>query len=368
VTVYDAFFDRVLTRADPEAAHHAAFSAIRATRPALAVLGRSARTDAEPVEAMGLTFPGVLGLAAGFDKNAVGVDALAALGFSFVEIGTVTGEPQPGNDRPRLFRLPADRAIVNRMGFNNDGAEAVARRLAQRASRRPARGAMPRSARRTGAHRRDRGPVLGVNIGKTKVVPEDEAIGDYEKSARLLAPYADYLVVNVSSPNTPGLRDLQAVEKLRPLLTAVRRTADQVTEARVPLLVKIAPDLSDGDVVAVADLALDLGLDGIVATNTTTGRSGLATPREAVEEIGAGGLSGPPLTRRAEDVMRLLRERGGDDLTLIGAGGIANPVDARARLAAGATLLQAYTGFVYGGPRWPARMQRALNRHDAEDR
>jgi dihydroorotate dehydrogenase len=347
VTAYEAFFDRVLTRVDPEGAHHRAFAAIRAARPALAGRGRRVRERAPRVETMGLTFPGVLGLAAGFDKNAVGVDAVAALGFSFVEVGTVTGEPQPGNERPRLFRLPADRAVVNRMGFNNDGAEVVARRLARRAARRPA--ADPATA------------VLGVNIGKSKAVPEEEAVRDYEKSARLLAPYADYLVVNVSSPNTPGLRDLQAVERLEPLLTAVRRTADAAAARRVPLLVKIAPDLSDDDVLAVADLAVALSLEGIVATNTTVSRAGLSTDAGTLATVGAGGLSGAPLTRRAEEVMRLLRGRVGPGLTLVGVGGIGSVAEAQARLDAGATLLQAYSGFVYGGPLWPARLQRELS-------
>ncbi len=239
---YDVLFERGLTRFDAERIHHAAFRAIRAAQPVTSRLvgtptERRAGASAQ-VQAMGITFPHALGLAAGFDKNAVGIDGLAALGFGHVEVGTVTGEAQPGNPQPRLFRLTADRAIVNRMGFNNDGAEVVARRLA---AWRAAGGST----------------VLGVNIGKTKVVAEDEAVGDYEKSAGLLAPHADYLVVNVSSPNTPGLRDLQAVEKLEPLLAAVRRRADEVSPARrVPLLVKIAPDLSDDDVLAVADLAL----------------------------------------------------------------------------------------------------------------
>ena len=201
---------------------------------------------------------------------------------------------------------------------------------------------------------------VGVNIGKSKVVPEDAAIGDYEKSAGLLAPYADYLVVNVSSPNTPGLRDLQSVEKLEPLLTAVRRRADEVTAERIPLLVKIAPDLSDEDVLAVADLARAIDLDGIIATNTTIGRDGLATPTARVDEIGAGGLSGRPLTERSLEVLRLLKGRVGDDLTLVGVGGITTVADARARLDAGATLLQAYTAFVYEGPLWPARIVRGL--------
>jgi dihydroorotate dehydrogenase len=329
--IYRALFDHVLTRTDPEKAHHTAFRAIRAARP---VTGMR-RTPGTPVHALGLTFPNVLGLAAGFDKNAVGIDGLAALGFGHIEIGTVTGEAQPGNPKPRLFRLPDDRAVVNRMGFNNDGAAVVAQRL-------KARG------------RRD-GVVLGVNIGKSKVVPEDEAVRDYEKSARLLAPYADYLVVNVSSPNTPGLRNLQAVEKLEPILTSVQTIA-----GGVPLLVKIAPDLSDDDVLAVADLALAIGLDGIIATNTTISRAGLRTPDAKVEEVGAGGLSGRPLTERSLEVLRLLRGRVGPDLTLIGVGGITTVADARARLDAGATLLQGYTAFIYEGPLWPRRIVRGV--------
>jgi dihydroorotate dehydrogenase len=296
---------------------------------------------------MGLDFPGLLGLAAGFDKNAVGVDALANMGFGFVEIGTVTGEPQPGNPRPRLARLPADRAIVNRMGFNNDGAEAVSRRLAERRT--------DRTGRRLGV-------PLGVNIGKTKAVPEEDAVRDYEKSTRLLAPYADYLVVNVSSPNTPGLRDLQAIDRLEPLLRAVRRRADDVSNGHVPLLVKIAPDLGDEDVLAVGDLAVALGLDGVVATNTTVSRAGLLSSEEKVDAAGGGGLSGPPLRARATEVLRLLRRRVGDDVVLVGVGGISTPEDARERLAAGADLLQAYTGFVYEGPWWPARMNRQLSK------
>ncbi len=335
--MYRVFFDHGFRRLDAEKAHRLGFRAIRGARPVLA--RRS--TPGEPVEAMGLSFPNVLGLAAGFDKNAVGIDALAALGFGHVEIGTVTGEPQPGNPKPRLFRLPDDRAVVNRMGFNNDGAEAVARRLAGRVARREGRAA--RVSRP--------GVVLGVNIGKSKVVPEDEAVRDYEKSARLLAPYADYLVVNVSSPNTPGLRDLQAVEKLEPILTAVQKIADVV-----PLLVKIAPDLADKDVVRVADLAVAIGLDGMIATNTTISRDGLASDPATVEKAGSGGLSGPPLTERADAVMRMLRERVGPAMTLIGVGGITTVDDARGRLDAGATLLQGYTAFIYEGPLWPRRI------------
>jgi len=336
---YRFLFDHLATRTDAERAHHAGFLAIRAGRPvARHTLGRRA---GEPVERMGLRFPGLLGLAAGFDKNAVGIDALAALGFGFVEVGTVTGRPQPGNPRPRLFRLPTDRAVVNRMGFNNDGAELVAERLARR--------------RRTGV-------VVGVNIGKTKVVPEDQAVDDYRLSTRMLAPHADYLVVNVSSPNTPGLRDLQAVERLQPLLAAVRREALRATDRYVPLLVKIAPDLSDDDVLAVADLVVADRLDGIVATNTTISRDGLRSTAAEVERAGAGGLSGAPLLHRSLEVMRMLRSRMGEEPTLIGVGGIATIGDAVERLAAGADLLQAYTALIYQGPTWPGRMNRALAR------
>jgi dihydroorotate dehydrogenase len=200
-----------------------------------------------------------------------------------------------------------------------------------------------------------------VNIGKTKLVPEDDAVADYEKSTRLLAPYADYLVVNVSSPNTPGLRDLQAVEKLRPLLSAVRAQADAVTDRRVPLLVKIAPDLSDDDVLSVADLAVELGLDGIVATNTTTSRDGLRSDPTAVDRVGAGGLSGAPVARRSLEVLRLLRGRVGEQMTIISVGGISTVRDAQERLEAGATLLQAYTAFVYEGALWPSGIQRRLS-------
>ncbi len=348
MTAYRQVFDRVLTRTDAERAHQLAFGAIRAARPVTHLVGhRLNRVGGRPTtRVMGLDFPGLLGLAAGFDKNAVGIDALANLGFAFLEVGTVTGEPQPGNPKPRLARLPADRAIVNRMGFNNHGAEAVARRLVERRLRRTGRGA---------------GVPVGVNIGKTKVVAEEDAIGDYLKSTTLLAALADYLVVNVSSPNTPGLRDLQSVARLEPLLRAVRRRADDVTQAHVPLLVKIAPDLSDEDVLAVADLAVALDLDGIVATNTTVSRQMLSATPQQVEAAGGGGLSGPPLRERATEVVRLLRARVGPQMALIGVGGITTTHDAVERLRAGADLLQAYTGFVYEGPWWPARMNARLS-------
>lgn len=341
MTPYRRLFNTFLVHSDPEKAHEQAFRAIRTAGPLLSL----APAPGRPVQAMGLTFPNAFGLAAGFDKNGVGIDALGGLGFGHVEIGTVTAEPQPGNPQPRLFRLVGDKAIVNRMGFNNDGAEAVARRLHDRRSR-LARRPKPSPL------------VVGVNIGKTKVVPEDDVAAvkaDYAKSAALLAPYADYLVVNVSSPNTPGLRSLQAVDRLQPLLETVRGEAGSV-----PLLVKIAPDLADDDVLDVADLALAVGLDGIIATNTTIARERLRSHPIEVEEIGAGGLSGQPLRARALDVMRLLRGRVSDRMTLIGVGGISTVEDAQERLAAGATLVQGYTGFIYEGPLWPRRIAAGL--------
>jgi dihydroorotate dehydrogenase len=337
----------VLRHLPPETAHRTGFWLIRAAT-AMPGLGWLLRQLLRPrhrvlrVRALGLSFPGPLGLAAGFDKDGLGVLGLAALGFSFIEVGTVTALPQPGNPGPRLFRFPDERALVNRMGFNNAGAAALSARL--------------RVLRARPGFR----PVIGVNIGKTKAVPEDKAVADYVTSARLVADVADYVVVNVSSPNTPGLRDLQSVGKLEPILVAVRLALDEASpRRRVPLLVKIAPDLSDADVDAVADLALSLGLDGIVATNTTVSREGLHDTA-AVADAGPGGLSGAPLKQRSLEVLRRLDDRCGKRLTLIAAGGIETPADAEARMAAGATLLQAYTAFIYEGPFWPSRLQRGL--------
>jgi len=342
--VYRAVYRVVLRHLPPEAAHAFGFWLIRAAAavPGFAWVLRRVLAPRDPVlrvRALGLDFPGPLGLAAGFDKDGRGVAGLAALGFGFVEVGTVTARPQPGNPKPRMFRFPAERALVNRMGFNNAGAAALAARL--RALRGPR-------------------PVIGVNIGKTKAVPDDEAIADYVTSARLVADVAGYVVVNVSSPNTPGLRDLQAADKLKPLLSAVRSALDEASpRRRVPLLVKIAPDLADADIDAIADLALDLGLDGIIATNTTISREGLHDTA-AVADAGPGGMSGAPLKARALEVLRRLHARTGDRLVLIAAGGIGSAEDARERLAAGATLLQAYTAFIYEGPLWPHRVHAAL--------
>jgi dihydroorotate dehydrogenase len=345
--MYKLLFSVVFRRLPAETAHRLGFWFIRvvAAVPALGWLLRRWLTPTDPVlrvHAFGVELAGPLGLAAGFDKDARGADALGALGFAFVEVGTVTVRAQPGNQRPRLFRLVEDRALVNRMGFNNSGAQAVAERLRGR--------------------KRARGVAIGVNIGKSKAIPEGEAVADYVASARLLAAAADYMVVNVSSPNTPGLRDLQAVEHLRPLLVGVRGALGEASARRVPLLVKIAPDLADEDIDAVADLALELGLDGIIATNTTTSRTGLVTDPARVEEIGVGGLSGAPLKERSLAVLRRLRNRVGDRLVLVSVGGIETAEDVWVRIQAGATLVQAYTGFIYGGPLWPGHVHRGLAR------
>ncbi|MGY0487772.1 quinone-dependent dihydroorotate dehydrogenase [Streptomyces sp. WG-D5] len=342
--MYKLFFNLVFKRMDPEKAHYLAFRWIRlaARTPVLRTFVAAylaPRHKELRTEALGLRMHGPFGLAAGFDKNAIAIDGMSMLGFDHVEIGTVTGEAQPGNPKKRLFRLVQDRALVNRMGFNNEGSLAVAARLASR------------------------NPVfkttVGVNIGKTKVVPEADAAADYVKSTERLAAFADYLVVNVSSPNTPGLRNLQATEALRPLLSAVREAADRtVTSRRVPLLVKIAPDLADEDIDAVADLAVELGLDGVIATNTTISREGLKTTGDVVNET--GGLSGAPLKERSLEVLRRLYARVGDRITLVGVGGIENAEDAWQRILAGATLVQGYSAFIYEGPCYARAIHKGL--------
>ena len=350
--MYTQLFTVVFRRMPAEAAHQLGFALIRgfAAMPGCGWLLRRWLAPRDPVlrvRVFGRELPGPLGLAAGFDKDAVGVPALGALGFAFVEVGTVTAESQPGNPKPRLFRLPADHALINRMGFNNHGAAAAAGRLRSR----------PGS---------DRGIVVGANIGKTKATPQSAAASDYAHSARLLAHVADYLVINVSSPNTPGLRDLQAVAELRALIGAVQDASRSAGHSDIPLLVKIAPDLADKDLDAIADLALELGLAGIIATNTTVSRDHLTSLASEIAAAGGGGLSGPPLRPRAVHVLRRLRARLGDRLMLVAAGGIETPDDAWERIRAGATLLQGYTGFVYGGPLWPRRMHCGLARRARE--
>lgn len=343
--LYQTFVRPLAFLLPSETAHHVAFAGLRVAMrvPLVEPLSRALLAPSDPrlaVRALGQCFPGPVGLAAGFDKDGVGVDALGALGFGFVEVGTVTAEAQPGNARPRLSRLPRDRALVNRMGFNNRGSRELAKRLAR-------------------PHR----TLVGANLGKTKATPEEQAALDYATSAERVARHAAYVVVNVSSPNTPGLRSLQAVEKLAPVLEHVRAALTRASPTRrVPLLVKIAPDLADADVEAITDLALSLGLEGLVATNTTIARAGLSSSAAQVEAAGAGGLSGAPLGARALDVLKLVRARAGQRLTLIGVGGIASVDDVWQRLAAGASLVQLYTAFVYEGPLLAAKLHRGLVR------
>ncbi|GAA1835666.1 quinone-dependent dihydroorotate dehydrogenase [Agromyces salentinus] len=337
--MYPLLFSLVFSRMDPEDAHHLAFRVIRML-PTLG-LGRVVESFTRPseslaVEALGLRFASPFGVAAGFDKDGFAVRGLGNLGFGHVEVGTITAVPQPGNDRPRLFRLVRDRALINRMGFNNGGADAAVGRLSRLARRR---------------HR----PVLGVNIGKSRITAVEDAVSDYERSTKVLAPYADYLVVNVSSPNTPGLRGLQELDALAPLLEAVRAAA-----GRTPLLVKIAPDLADDEVVRICELATRLGLDGIIATNTTIARTGLTASSAEVERIGAGGLSGAPLAARSLEVLRLVREHVPAGLCVISVGGVETAEDVQERLDAGATLVQGYSAFIYRGPAWARQVNRGL--------
>jgi dihydroorotate dehydrogenase len=319
----------LLFRFDPEWIHHLAVKALRAlgSRP----LARRVRPCPHPsleVDALGLRFAHPLGLAAGFDKGEVVAPGLFALGFSHVEIGTLTPRPQAGNDRPRLFRLPEHRALVNRMGFNNDGAEACATRLAALAPE-------------------DRPGVVGVNVGRNKVTPNERAEDDYLACIDRLHPFADYLVVNISSPNTPGLRQLQERAALERLLGACAARARALPRPR-PLLVKLAPDLEDEALDEAVDVAIAVGAAGVVATNTTLQRPGAVAAHARASE--AGGLSGAPLGPIARRAIRRIHARAGRRLPIVGVGGVMSGSDAYDRVRSGATLVQAYTGFIYGGP------------------
>lgn len=333
----------VVLRVDAETAHRVAAFSLRmlvASAPVLRALHRllAPRDQALRVRALGLDFPTPLGCAAGVDKDGTWFDALRALGFGSVEVGSVTARGQDGNPRPRVARLPRQRALVNAMGFPNQGAAAVARRLGRR---------------------RLPGAVVGVNVGKSMSAALDEAVEDYRRSVRAVAPVADYLVLNVSSPNTPGLRTMQAAEQLAALVRAAREEADGLRPG-VPILVKISPDLDDAEVDAVALAALEVGVDGIVAVNTTVDRS-VAPGSESCLE-GRGGISGAPLRPRALAVLERLHERLGCRVPIVSVGGIETAADAWERILAGASLVQAYTGFVYGGPLWPRRVNRGLSR------
>ncbi len=328
---------RLLFSLPPEVAHRWTLGGLRAALAVpggrRAVAGLTAAAP-RPVQALGLSFANPVGLAAGFDKDARHIDAMAALGFGFVEVGSVTARPSAGNPQPRLFRLKADGALINRMGLNNQGAEATAARLAALAER----------------------PVpIFVNVAKShdKTLSGDAAIGDYVRSITLMAPLADALVLNISCPNSGDGRTFEDPELLGPLLTAV--TAALGADGP-PLLVKISPDLDRARLEAVARLALDAGAAGFTATNTTVDRSGLSTPVAELDAIGNGGLSGAPLHARAVETVRRLRDFVGPAVTLVGVGGIRGPAEARAFIDAGADLVQLYTGFIYGGPRTVRRI------------
>lgn len=286
------------------------------------------------IERFGLKFAKPLGLAAGFDKNGVVVNQFASLGFGFVEVGTVTLQPQKGNPKPRIFRLPDDNALINRLGFNNDGAEVIAARLSKLTRR----------------------CVVGVNIGKNKDVPNEEAVENYLACFEIVHPVADYVAINISSPNTPNLRDLQQTASLDALLSALQLRNSQL--GGKPLLVKIAPDLTDAEIESVIDVCLSRRVDGVIATNTTIARAGLKT--RGAEQFGDGGLSGEPLANRSNEVISTIYRISKGKLPIIGVGGIFTAEDAFAKIAAGASLVQAYTGFVYGGPTFAREINSGL--------
>ena len=328
---FDAERAHALGLASLEAAYRTGLNPLLARRP-----------KALPTKAFGLTFPNPVGLAAGLDKNGAHIDALMALGFGFVEVGTTTPRPQPGNAMPRMFRLPQQQAVINRLGFNNEGVDALVRNVER-------------------ARRKDTA-LLGINIGKNKDTPNEDAASDYLHCLRKVYPLADYVTVNISSPNTAGLRELQEEQALRKLIGALRDEQEALAGQqgkRVPLLVKIAPDLSDSDIEAAGRVLGDLQVDGVIATNTTIGREGVEGARHA-DEI--GGLSGKPLMAKSTAVLRMLRTRLPESIPLIGVGGILQGADAATKQAAGATLVQVYSGMVYRGPELIGECVEALRR------
>ncbi|MCP4504632.1 MAG: quinone-dependent dihydroorotate dehydrogenase [Deltaproteobacteria bacterium] len=325
-----------LFQVDAERIHEAALVAMNARSK----FGRCEPKQKMPVNVAGIEFPNPLGVAAGLDKNGVAVPALAGLGFGFVEVGTVTWHPQPGNARPRLFRLQDDQAILNRMGFNNKGARALADQL---------------------AHWRNLGRIqvpVGVNLGKSKITPNDEAALDYKRSFSATADVADYMVVNISSPNTPGLRDLQTRDEVLRILNAVGDENEKRQTPR-PLFLKLAPDLNDDDARVCAEATIESGAQGLIVSNTTVSRDGLLS----VVPEGGGGISGRPLKTRSTELLRALTKEFSDDLAFIGVGGVFDANDAQQKLDAGADLVQSYTGFIYQGPTFAKRVVGELRKH-----
>jgi len=340
--MYKALLKPILFLFDPEKIHHFVFRTIKFLFriPGVPALMRSmydVKDKRLERTVFGITFPNPVGLAAGFDKDAKLFDELGAMGFGFIEVGTLTPKAQPGNEKPRMFRLPTDEGLINRMGFNNEGVEAAAERLRKRKTR----------------------VVIGGNIGKNKITPNEEAAGDYEKCFHALFDTVDYFVVNVSSPNTPGLRALQEKEPLQRLLLQLK-TLNAAKPGPKPILLKIAPDLANEQLDDIIDIVRSTGIEGVIATNTTISREGLKTPKAELERAGAGGLSGKPLTKRATEVIRYLSGKSGGAFPIIAVGGIHTPEDAIEKLEAGAALVQLYTGFIYEGPAAAKRINKAI--------
>jgi dihydroorotate dehydrogenase len=329
-------------RFDPEKIHYFTFKLLRfwLAVPLVKPIWKQRFCVNDPrlkTEVAGITFPNPVGLAAGFDKNAIAINHLAACGFGFIEIGTVTPLPQEGNPKPRLFRLVEDEAVINRMGFNNDGMEVITERL--------------KTLRKQ--------CVVGGNIGKNKITPNEEATSDYLKAYDALEQYVDYFVVNVSSPNTPNLRELQDKKPLTELLQTLMNRSKEV-KSRKPIFLKIAPDVTDGQLDDIIEIIRETGIAGVIATNTTIDRSGLKTDSKKVEEIGAGGVSGRPVTKRSTEVIRYLATKSGGSFPIIGVGGIHSAEEALEKLDAGACLVQIYTGFIYEGPGLVKKINKAV--------
>jgi dihydroorotate dehydrogenase len=342
--MYKSVIRPLLFKLSAEKAHHFTFSLAKFffNIPGVKSLNSALFQIKSPAlerKLFGLTFPNPVGLAAGFDKDAKLIDELASLGFGFIEIGTITPKAQPGNEKPRLFRLQEDSGIINRMGFNNQGIESAIERLKKRRSH----------------------IIIGGNIGKNKVTPNEEAFNDYEECFLRLYPYVDYFVVNVSSPNTPGLRELQEKKPLMQLLNHLMQLNKKQVKVK-PILLKIAPDLTNKQLDDIIEIVAETNIDGVIATNTTISRDELKTPESTIAEIGNGGLSGKPLGKRATEVIRYLNQKSNNSFPIIGVGGVMSAEDALEKLEAGASLVQLYTGFIYEGPGIIKKINKAILR------
>ena len=340
--MYKSILKPLLFRKNPESAHYFTFAWIKRAfnLPLVNTLLKQhfgLEDKSLEREVFGITFKNPVGLAAGFDKDAKLIDEMSMLGFGFIEIGTLTPKGQKGNPQPRLFRLPQDQALINRMGFNNGGVAEAVERLKRRKSQ----------------------VIIGGNIGKNKVTPNEQAVDDYLYCLKALHPFVDYFVVNVSSPNTPNLRDLQEKEPLKKLLTEVKKANDAEVKPK-PILLKIAPDLTEGQLDDIVEIILETKIDGVIATNTTIDRSQLRTDAKAVEAIGAGGVSGKVLAQRSTEVIRYLAEKSGNAFPIVGVGGIFTAQDAIDKLEAGASLVQVYTGMIYEGPSMVKNIKKGL--------